>query len=112
MALRRVGRLLVLFSTFDFDPMNPIRSLADWLGWERLSETKQRHEEILMKLKDLAAALTDIDGKLTEAQTEITSEITKLRDALGDVDLSPEAEAALTAIQTKANALADVVPNT
>jgi vacuolar-type H+-ATPase subunit E/Vma4 len=91
--------------------MNFIRSALDWFGWERLSDTKKRHQQIMSKLSNLAAALTGIDSKLTEAQMEIVAEIQKLRDSLGNVELPPEAEAALASIQAKANALADVIPN-
>lgn len=91
--------------------MNIFRSALDWLGWERLTETKQRHQQILMKLSALAAALAAIDSRLTEAQTEIIAEIQKLKDALGDVELPTDAQAALEAIDTKAKTLADVVPN-
>jgi len=90
--------------------MNIIRLLLDWLGWERLSDINKRHEEIIMKLSTLAASLNAVDSKLTEASTEIVSEIQKLRDALGDADIPPEAEAALAAIAAKATALADIVP--
>lgn len=91
--------------------MSPIRSVLDWLGWERLSETRKRHQEIIMKLSELAASLGAIDSKLTEASTEIVAEIQKLRDALGDVEIPAAAEEALAAISAKATALADIVPN-
>ena len=91
--------------------MNPIRSALDWLGWERVSETKKRHQEIIMKLSELAKSLTAVDTKLSEASTEILLEIQRLKDALGDVDIPTEAEAALAAITAKATALADIIPN-
>jgi hypothetical protein len=86
-------------------------AILDWLGWERLTQTKKRHEEIIMKLSQLATALQSVDGKLTEASTEIIALIQTLRDQLGDVEIPADAEATLTAITTKATALADVVPN-
>lgn len=91
--------------------MNVFRSALDWLGWERLSETRQRHQQLIMKLSELAAALGGIDNRLTKAQTEITTEIQNLRDALSNVELPAEAAAALTALEAKAQALDDVVPD-
>lgn len=91
--------------------MNLIRSALDWLGWERVSETKQRHKEIIMKLSELAASLSTVDAKLTEASTEILAEIQRLKDALGDVEIPADAQASLDAITAKANALADIIPN-
>lgn len=87
----------------------------DWLGFESASESdkkhQQRHKEIIMKLSELAASLTNVDAKLTEASTEILAEIQRLKDALGDVDIPAEAETALAAITAKATALADIIPN-
>lgn len=51
---------------------------------------------------------TAINTKLTEASTEILAELEKLR---GET-LSDEARASLDAIEAKANAMADIVPNT
>lgn len=86
-----------------------------WLGFESASEAEKkqqkRHNEIIMKLSELAASLTNVDAKLTEASTEILAEIQRLKDALGDVDIPAEAETALAAITAKATALADIIPN-
>ncbi len=76
-----------------------------------LHKNNQLNETRNMKLSALQAALEGIEAKLTEAGTEIVAEIQKLRDALGDADIPPAAEAALAAITTKANTLADIVPN-
>lgn len=91
--------------------MKIIRDSLEWLRRWRLSESKKRHIEIMIKLSELAAQLTSIDSKLNEASTEIVAEIQKLKDALGDAELPAEAEAALAAISAKASALADIVPN-
>lgn len=91
--------------------MNIIRSALDWIGWDNVTETRTRFKQINMKLSELAAQLTGIDDKLTEASTEIVAEIQKLKDALGDAEIPAEATAALEAISGKASALADIVPN-
>jgi guanyl-specific ribonuclease Sa len=80
------------------------------LGW-LLIQQQRTNQNTTMKLAQLAAALTAIDTKLTEAQTEIVTEIQKLKDALTDVDVPAEAQAAIDAITTKAGTLADIVPN-
>lgn len=73
-----------------------------------LNET---HKRTNMKLSELVTTLTTIDANLTEASTELTAELQKLRDALANTDIPPDAEAALNNIGTKAKALADVIPN-
>lgn len=88
-----------------------ISAILDWLGWEKLSETKQRHKEIIMKLSEILDKAKDIDSKLTEASGEIVALIKKLQDQLSDVDVPDEAAATLESIATKAAALADIVPN-
>lgn len=91
--------------------MKIVRSVLDYLGWERISQTNKRHQEIIMKLSELAASLSTVDAKLTEASTEILAEIQRLKDALGDVEIPADAQASLDAITAKANALADIIPN-
>lgn len=80
------------------------------LGW-LLIRQQDHNKTITMKLAQLAAAIAAIDTRLTEAQTEITAEIQKLKDALSDVEVPAEAQAALDAITVKSAALADIVPN-
>lgn len=85
--------------------------MVGWLPWNRESKTDKQHKEIIMKLSELAASLTTIDDKLTEASTELLAEIQRLKDALGDADIPAGAETALANITAKATALADVIPN-
>lgn len=68
-------------------------------------------ELILMKLSDLATTLTGIDNQLTTAKAEILRRLQELQDALTDVPLPPEAEAALSALSDEAAQLDDIVPN-
>lgn len=103
--------------------MNFIRLLLDWFGWERLSETNKRHQEILKAMATLAARLaaieTNVDtlaGSLTEGLGEVTTEIANLRDQLGTV--TPEVEEIMVRLETKttaaattAKAIADIIPN-
>lgn len=52
-----------------------------------------------------------VDKRLDEASTEILALIQSLKDQLANGTLTPEAEASLEALETKAAALADIVPN-
>lgn len=54
---------------------------------------------------------TTVETKLNEASTEIVAEIQRLRDELAAAQLTPEAEAILERLETKAGELADIVPN-
>lgn len=92
--------------------MNLIRSALDWLGWERLTETKQRHQEILKLMATIAERLTLVETALDEAGTEIVSELAKLRDQIANGTVTPEALETLGRLETKAKALADIIPNT
>lgn len=84
-------------------------SFLSWIGLESSAESQRRHHEIIMKLNELKDALTGIDGKLTEASTEITILIADLRAALGEVDIPADVADALDAITAKAKSLADIV---
>lgn len=53
--------------------------------------------------------LSSIETNLDEASTELLAELAKLREQIGTV--TPEAEEILGRLETKAKALADVVPN-
>lgn len=53
---------------------------------------------------------TNVETKLNEASTEIVSEIQRLRTELA-AGLTPEADMILTRLESKANELADIVPN-
>jgi len=87
-----------------------LSAFLDWLGWERVSETKKRHQEIMSKLSGLAGQLAGIETKLDEAAVEIPKLIQELRDSLGDTELPAEADAILTRLTSKGAALADIVP--
>jgi len=57
-------------------------------------------------MPNLQERLDQINANLTEAADEIIAELTNLRG----LNLPPEAEASLAAIEEKANALKDVSP--
>lgn len=87
--------------------MNPIRSALDWLGWERLSETRKRHQEIMAKLSTLGGTLTAIETTLNKVKTEVEA----LKNQLGDVDLPADAQATLDRLSALATALDELNPD-
>lgn len=91
--------------------MNPIRSALDWLGWERLSETRKRHEQIIKIMATIQERLTTIETSIDEAGTELTAELTKLREQIANGTVTPEALETIGRLEAKAKALADIIPN-
>ena len=68
---------------------------------------------ITMNQQETNQALTEVRDALNEAGTEIADKIQGLQDQLANAgNLTPENEALLTDIRTRARALADIVPNT
>jgi chromosome segregation ATPase len=86
------------------------KSLLDWMGWEKLSETNNRWERLDKRMATIDERLAAIEGSIDEAGGEITLELAKLREQLGNV-ITPEAEATIARLETKAKALADIIPN-
>lgn len=85
-----------------------ITLLAAWLtmGWV-VWRQQQTQNEIMATLTE---RLTGIETALDEASTEINTELTKLREQLGNV-ITPEAEAIIARLEAKGKALADIIPN-
>ena len=65
----------------------------------------------MSKLSELKALLAAIDEKLDKARIEITTKIDELQNALVDVEIPADAQAALDELATAAQALDDVVPD-
>lgn len=76
-----------------------------------LIRQEQTNRTIRNLMPDINARLAAIETRLDEASTEITAELAKLREQLGNV-ITPEAEATLARLETKSGALADIIPNT
>lgn len=74
-----------------------------WIVWH----TKTTQEK---NMATVIERLSGIETSLDEASTELLAELTKLREQLGNV-ITPEAEAVIARLETKAKALADVIPN-
>ncbi len=85
-----------------------ITLLAAWLtmGWLVWQQIKTK-ENIMATLNE---RLLGIESTLDEASLEITGELAKLREQLGNV-LTPEAEATIARLEAKGKGLADVIPN-
>lgn len=65
----------------------------------------------MSKLNELAVKLTAVNDRLLKAHQEIIDRIAELSEALGNVDLPEEAETALAALETAAQALDDLNPD-
>lgn len=113
--------------------MKPLRSLRDWLGWERRSETRARHQQIINLLELMAENQTEAAAEILESnrilrantdqvikgQGEIVAKIKALEDLIaagGPItqDLK-DAVAALRATATEQTTttqdLDDVIPD-
>lgn len=80
------------------------RNLADQL--DRIELRQQATNKTIM---DINERLTAVEKNLDEASTEITAELAKLREQLGNT-ITPEADATIGRLETKSKALADVIP--
>lgn len=72
-----------------------------------LTKTNQHLKGLRKIMSNINETLIELNGKLTEASTEILSLVGQLQDE----KLTPEGRAALEEIKGKVNALADIVPN-
>lgn len=85
----------------------------------KISHQIQTLKEITMASQAaLAASLTALAAQLEKAKAEVTAEVAtlntkvqELTDALGNVQTTPEVDAALAAVQTSAQALDDMNPD-
>lgn len=62
-------------------------------------------------MAEMLERLARIDARLEEAAREIPAEITKLRDELADDAITPEVDAILTRMESRASDLAGIVKN-
>lgn len=69
------------------------------------------YNTVMAKLSDLVQTLTDVKTELDKAKGEIVAKIDDLVSQLQNVELSPEATAALDALKGSAQALDDIVPD-
>jgi len=65
----------------------------------------------MSKLSELAATLANLSDKLDKAKIEIVTEITKLKEGMGNADIPPEAQASLERLSALAQALDDIIPD-
>lgn len=77
-------------------------------AWKRfVPATKHDADKILMKINELAGALTALD---TEVQ-KIATEVQALKDSLSNVDLPPAAQTALDNLTAHVKAVDDLNPD-
>jgi len=68
-------------------------------------------KEILMKVSEIANAVTSVSAQLTKVQAEVLTRLNDLENALIDVEIPEEAATAIEALRTQAQALDDIVPD-
>lgn len=113
--------------------MKFILFLLDWLGWERISETRARHNDIINRLKIMAENQAELAGeirtfketvkagtaKVLKATQEVSDKIKRLEGIIaagGPItqelkDLAAELNTAGTELTAAAQAADDVVPD-
>lgn len=69
------------------------------------------HEELLMKVSEIAATVNVLSEQLVKVQVEILGKIEALETALTDVDLPEDAIDALNALRGNVQAIDDIVPD-
>lgn len=65
----------------------------------------------MTQVNDLAAKLEQVNAQLAKAQSEIVAQVAALQTALENVALPADAETALAALATTAQALDDLNPD-
>jgi hypothetical protein len=102
-----------------------MRSLLDWLGWERLSETRARHKQTIDLLILMAKTQTQVNADLKALSLQsdkiaaeqakrfddLTAVIVKLTEQINAGEVTPEVEASLAELQTKLQSLDDTIPD-
>jgi uncharacterized coiled-coil DUF342 family protein len=71
------------------------------------SALAQLLENIMTKVSEVAALINDLRGKVTKIHQEVQT----LKDSLNDVDLPPEAQAALDNLSASLSALDELNPD-
>ena len=69
------------------------------------------HEDLLMKLNELAAQLNGLATQLDKATVEILTKIGELETALVDTEIPDEAAVMIEELKARAKALDDIVPD-
>ena len=70
-----------------------------------------KHEELLMKVSEIAATVNALSEQLVKVQVEILGKIESLETALTDVDLPEDAIDALNALRENVQVIDDIVPD-
>lgn len=76
-----------------------------------LSDQRRLKRYLKMKQAELVEHLKALATQNTKSKGEVLAAIQKLKDALGDVDLSPEVGAALTELDATVQAIDDIDPD-
>lgn len=68
-------------------------------------------KEILMKVSEIATAVTGVSAQLTKVQNEVLTRLNDLENALINVELPEEAVTAINGLRTQAQVLDDIIPD-
>lgn len=83
--------------------------------FNRESAEEKRQKQIINKLDTIMATLEErlagVETALDEAGTELTAELAKLREQIASGTVTEAALATIGRLETKAKALADIIPN-
>jgi len=85
-----------------------MKGMDTFFLWMMLSK---QHEEIVMKLNELSGILTGLGTQLAKVQQEILDRIADLEAALTDVEVPETAVVALGELVTSVQSLDDIVPD-
>ena len=105
--------------------MKLIFSLLDWLGWERVSEIRARHNDIINRLilmaenqtqlndalKALSVKADKIAAEQAKRADDLNAVIVKLTEQIQNGTVTPEVNATLAELETKFQALDDSIPD-
>jgi type II secretory ATPase GspE/PulE/Tfp pilus assembly ATPase PilB-like protein len=95
--------------------MKIFTAALDWLGWESLSETKKRHEELKALMAktaaELAAEITAAGQQTRKGIDEVLAKIKSLEDIIAAGGDLSAIETAVADLKVTTQALDDIVPD-
>jgi uncharacterized phage infection (PIP) family protein YhgE len=95
--------------------MNFIRSVLDWFGWERLSDTNKRHNELKELMaktaEEIAAEIRAAGQQTRKGIDEVLAKIKSLEDIINAGGDLSAIEAAVAELKVTTQALDDIVPD-
>jgi uncharacterized phage infection (PIP) family protein YhgE len=95
--------------------MNFIRSVLDWFGWERLSDTNKRHNELKELMaktaEEIAAEIRAAGQQTRKGIDEVLAKIKSLEDIISAGGDLSAIDTAVAELKVTTQALDDIVPD-